>query len=173
MAQRTCTIAGCGKAHRAKGLCVTHYNRLKMTANQRHPKAAATCVICDTTVLRRPSGHRAPTCSVGCRAVVQWGTRLAPTEGYNWRQMAADRARRHGVPVVTPFDREQVFARDDWTCQLCGIRCSSPNPYELTAATVDHIKPLSAGGAHVIGNAQTACLSCNSRKQGDLISPAA
>lgn len=30
---RTCTVANCNNAHRAKGYCLTHYRRLRMTGS--------------------------------------------------------------------------------------------------------------------------------------------
>jgi 5-methylcytosine-specific restriction endonuclease McrA len=32
------------------------------------------------------------------------------------------------------------------------------------ADTVDHVKPLSKGGAHILANLRSACQSCNSSK---------
>ena len=162
---RTCQVHECARPVRAKVYCASHYNKLAMPPHKRHAKAAVPCSVCGTTVLRRPSATRQPTCSVSCRTVVQWGETLAPTGHYDWNHAATARARNLGATTIHQFDREQVFQRDDWTCQICLIRCSSPSPYERTSATVDHIIPLSAGGQHTLANAQTACLSCNSRKQ--------
>lgn len=165
---RTCQVDACARPVRAKGYCASHYNKLVMPPHKRHAKAAVPCSVCGATVLRRPSTTRQPTCSVACRTVVQWGETLAPTGHYDWNHAATSRARNLGATTIHQFDREQVFERDDWTCQICQIRCSSPNPYERTSATVDHIIPLSAGGQHTMANAQTSCLSCNCRKQDDL-----
>lgn len=65
------------------------------------------------------------------------------------------------------FDKRQVFARDGWRCQLCGVR--TPNSLSGTddprAPELDHIVPLSAGGHHVMSNTQCACKACNGRKR--------
>lgn len=169
MADRTCCLPDCGNAHRARGYCSTHYNRIVTGETRRHPKAAVGCVVCGTTVLRRKDAGYQPTCSVRCRSVVQWGVRLAPTSSYDWAQDAVKRALAAGVAVVDVFDREEIFGRDGWMCALCPVRCSSPDPYTLTSATVDHVIPLSAGGEHSRANVQTCCLSCNSRKQATLL----
>jgi hypothetical protein len=51
--------------------------------------------------------------------------------------------------------RWEVWERDDFTCNLCGIR---------RRLSIDHIWPESKGGALDIDNLQTLCESCNSAK---------
>jgi 5-methylcytosine-specific restriction endonuclease McrA len=62
--------------------------------------------------------------------------------------------------VISP---DEVFKRDGYRCQLCGIKTRGmvPNP---KAPTVDHIVPLAHGGDHSFLNVQCACFACNSRK---------
>lgn len=171
MAQRMCSMTDCSKPHRARGMCSTHYNRAA-GETARHPKVTTACVICSTLVRRRKDSTYQPTCSVTCRTIVQVGER--ETVGYDWRRDAARRARKYGCRVVELFNREDIFGRDQWTCQSCGVQCNQPNPYDRTAATVDHVVPLHLGGEHSRANAQTLCLSCNAAKQDQVgISPAA
>lgn len=172
MAQRTCSILGCEKAHRARGYCVTHYNAVVLGERKRHPKEARSCIVCGTKVVRRSDKSYQPTCSVECRSIVQWGARLAQVSSYEWRNDAVKRARKAGVLIVERFDREDVFARDGWTCRACNRRCNEPNPFDLLAATIDHVVALADGGQHSRANAQTLCLSCNSAKRAGA-SPAA
>ena len=65
-------------------------------------------------------------------------------------------ARKRNLAIV-PFTKAQLAAR--WSmfpgCWMCG------GPKE----TADHVKPLSAGGAHMLSNLRPACVSCNSRKR--------
>lgn len=56
------------------------------------------------------------------------------------------------------FSRRNIFKRDHWTCQYCGIQ---PAPDELT---VDHIVPRSQGGVSSWENCVLACWNCNRRK---------
>jgi hypothetical protein len=81
----------------------------------------------------------------------------------------SDRIERYGVAYeyVNPVN---VFARDGWRCQHCG--CDTPkallsNTVEPNAPTLDHILPLSKGGAHSTANTQCLCRYCNGYKAAD------
>ena len=56
------------------------------------------------------------------------------------------------------FSRKNLFKRDRYTCQYCGIQ---PGPSELT---VDHVVPRSRGGVLSWENCVLACVECNKRK---------
>lgn len=56
------------------------------------------------------------------------------------------------------FSRFNVFCRDDFTCQYCGVR---KRTRELT---FDHLIPRKHGGQTRWTNIVTACQGCNSRK---------
>ena len=56
------------------------------------------------------------------------------------------------------FSRRNVFKRDRYTCQYCGVQ---PGSGELT---IDHILPRSHGGESTWENCVLACLQCNKRK---------
>jgi 5-methylcytosine-specific restriction endonuclease McrA len=53
------------------------------------------------------------------------------------------------------LNRQNVFRRDDFTCQYCG---------SLKKLTIDHIVPKSKGGKTTWKNVITACESCNMKK---------
>jgi len=82
----------------------------------------------------------------------------------------AKRAKRYGVERV-PYDRVELLARDGWQCQLClcplrrkwtyNPRTFVPHPKN---ATLDHIIPMSKGGADAPWNIQACCLECNGKK---------
>ncbi|MET7924735.1 HNH endonuclease [Streptomyces sp. NPDC005349] len=91
---------------------------------------------------------------------------------YPERAALVDARRRMRVELASqaePVVPADVHARDQWTCQLCGLpidpEVAWPSPM---SASVDHIVPLSRGGSHSIINVQSAHLGCNSRK-GDKI----
>jgi 5-methylcytosine-specific restriction endonuclease McrA len=57
-----------------------------------------------------------------------------------------------------PFTRRNLFLRDDFTCQYCGLRCSSDR------LSIDHVLPRSRGGTTTWENCVLACVGCNARK---------
>lgn len=76
------------------------------------------------------------------------------------------RARRFGCEFDPKLSKIDVFERDKWTCQLCGLK----TPRKLMGKGVprspelDHIVPLSRGGGHIWGNVQCSCRKCNIAK---------
>lgn len=56
------------------------------------------------------------------------------------------------------FSRRNIFKRDHYTCQYCGIQ---PETSELT---IDHVISKSAGGKSTWENCVLACVPCNKRK---------
>lgn len=53
--------------------------------------------------------------------------------------------------------RAAIFARDDYTCQYCGVRGAR--------LECDHVVPVSKGGHHGEDNLVTACFDCNRSKR--------
>ena len=106
-------------------------------------------------------GKRSSYCSTECRKAS-----LAVIKKIAKRiSKALRRARSKSVDCerVDPF---KVFERDRWRCMLCGI--STPKTkrgtYSDNAPELDHIVPLSKGGAHTYKNTQCACRKCNGVK---------
>jgi len=64
--------------------------------------------------------------------------------------------RRHRKRVK--FSKQNVFARDRWRCQYCGVK----GP--ISDMTYDHVLPRSRGGKTCWENIVTACRDCNARK---------
>jgi 5-methylcytosine-specific restriction endonuclease McrA len=77
----------------------------------------------------------------------------------------ARKAKERAVTVesVDPF---KVFERAGWKCYLCG--CATPRElrgtHEPNAPELDHVVPLSRGGAHSYANTDCACRACNLEK---------
>jgi hypothetical protein len=76
------------------------------------------------------------------------------------------RVTRAGLPTDR-YAAADIFKRDEWTCQLCGDgidrRVKWPDPW---SASIDHVVPVSMGGADVVSNVQAAHLRCNVVKGG-------
>ena len=74
------------------------------------------------------------------------------------------RALKRKLPADDIRPRE-VYERDGWVCHICGDSVDKsakwPDPM---SPSLDHVKPLSKGGHHVLGNVQLAHLECNVRK---------
>lgn len=66
--------------------------------------------------------------------------------------------RRHRVRIS--FSRRNVFLRDEYQCQYCGLSLPASD------LTTDHVLPRSLGGATTWENVVTACGPCNLRKGG-------
>jgi HNH endonuclease len=74
------------------------------------------------------------------------------------------RARLRGVPYES-VDAARVFERDGWRCGICNGRVDKRLKFPHgKSASLDHIIPISRGGAHLYSNVQCAHLSCNKKK---------
>jgi 5-methylcytosine-specific restriction endonuclease McrA len=63
------------------------------------------------------------------------------------------------------FSDKEIFARDKWKCGICGKRTSkNVKVPKQDAPTIDHIVPLSRGGAHTRANVRCAHFICNLRR---------
>lgn len=67
------------------------------------------------------------------------------------------RARKAGVPWDM-VDLREVYRHHDGLCGICR------EPVSLEEFTIDHVIPLSKGGAHLFENMQLAHKGCNSSK---------
>ena len=69
--------------------------------------------------------------------------------------------------LVENFSPLDVFLRDKYRCQICGVktRPDYKNPYHPKYPNLDHIIPLSKGGEHSMKNTQCLCFQCNTTKQ--------
>lgn len=82
----------------------------------------------------------------------------------NWKHVTRRRARLRDA-LVESFDRLDIFSRDGWVCQICGLAVDRearfPDP---NSASLDHIIPIAKGGTHEPANAQCSHLHCNIMK---------
>ncbi|MEU9611901.1 HNH endonuclease [Streptomyces sp. NPDC048209] len=92
----------------------------------------------------------------------------------SWRhrhpgKAAAYDARRRALlqqaRTAETFAPSEVHSRDRWTCQLCLLPIDPSIAWPDTmSASIDHVIPLSRGGAHSMANVQSAHLGCNCSK---------
>lgn len=74
------------------------------------------------------------------------------------RRLLAEARQEHYI-------REDIFERDNWTCQLCYEPIDPDLRYpDREAASVDHIVPVSLGGDDTTDNVQASHLACNAGK---------
>ena len=62
------------------------------------------------------------------------------------------------------LNRRNLFLRDKFICAYCDKKFSEKN------LTIDHVIPLSKGGAHSWDNVVTSCSKCNNKKGNRLLS---
>lgn len=104
------------------------------------------CVVCGSDFRE---GLRTLCCSEACSAEHERGRKSGHTH--------ARRAKRFGCTYES-VDKQRVFDRDKWRCQICGVKVDGKT------AELDHIVPMSMGGAHSYANTQCACMPCNRKK---------
>lgn len=121
-------------------------------------------------------GPKAPTACEQC-GTMHWNVKYCSklcgrrahnaTDGARARHKAASRLRRAqlaNVPSI-PYRDADIFARDRWFCLLCGLPIDPAVTYpDPMSKSIDHIVPISLGGADAATNVQAAHLVCNMRK---------
>lgn len=95
--------------------------------------------------------------------------RLTRWRALNPEKDKASQARRRAAKVAAPTERflvGEIFERDMWVCQICQEQVDPSLSWpDRRSPSLDHIVPLSKGGAHVRSNVQLAHYGCNAGKQ--------
>jgi len=139
--------------------CSTCGVAFQQTSNSQRRCAAcrwSVCGMCSKKFLT-DDGRKHKFCSRQCKDMSQRGSEplpLANKRGVKPRTYHLRHRDKHG----SAFDREwriAVFERDNYTCQLCGVRGG-----RLQA---DHIKPFKAFPElrHDLSNGRTLCVPCH------------
>lgn len=80
-----------------------------------------------------------------------------------------ERALRNGVDYVPGITLRKLVQKNGLTCALCGGKCNWKDKRYGDCGpkypSIDHIIPLSKGGAHTWENVQVAHFECNSNKR--------
>jgi len=81
------------------------------------------------------------------------------------------RKARKRAATVESVNPTRVFERDGWLCHLCGTKTDKAKrgTYHPKAPELDHIVPLSKGGAHSYANTACAHRKCNADKSDKII----
>lgn len=112
------------------------------------PRETRRCRQCGQSFHKRPGrGHWPNCCSKACRNALY--------RPYERARRSAQRAgRRLGSPVSDAL-LVQKFAYWGNRCWMCG---------SVDGKEIDHVKPKTHGGAHLLVNIRPACRSCNASK---------
>jgi len=107
------------------------------------------CAACGTTFIPKQSVN--VYCSRECQLRVWYPTK---------------RAKRRTATAVGRVDPIAVFERDHWRCHMCNRKTprSKRGSFDPDAPELDHIVPLSVGGAHTYENTACSCRACNMAK---------
>lgn len=57
--------------------------------------------------------------------------------------------------------KKQIFERDDYICQYCGVWCYDSFIQNKKSVTIEHLIPVIMGGNNKIENLITSCRECN------------
>ena len=134
--------------------CANRYTR------QKRQKESPRCSVegCD-----RPSHSRGMCGSHYSR----WWNDRNPRRKQLLRQGYGDRLESR---IVDEIPREEVFARDNWTCHLCGREIPRDAKWpDILSGQVDHIVPPARGGDHSWANVAAAHFGCNAGKRDRLL----
>lgn len=183
-----CSIPECGKPHDAQGLCSAHITNLRRHGEPSPRKKGSVvggrklCADCKQDLpvssFYTAGAHRFQARCKECAAaraksyresrqeVVREQYRLSAAKRVQPRRDAA-RKRRAAIRLAAVEDvvSIEVYDRALWVCGICG--CGIPRvtiwPHP-ESASLDHVIPISLGGAHSYANTQPAHLVCNMRK---------
>ncbi len=93
--------------------------------------------------------------------VLEYHSQSARTVRSSYRLPSVIRLKKYVAPRRNSrlkFSRENVYLRDNYTCQYCGTQFA---PKDLT---LDHVVPASKNGRKDWTNVVAACRDCNHRK---------
>lgn len=171
-----CSVDGCESRHYALGLCNRHWQRQRYHAEpesrrersrQYRARNRESVRAANRAWRKKNKAHvnaynaayRAANPDIVREASAAWYRRNPErAAGYVAKRKALLRGNRG-----EPYSRREVFERDGWRCGICGLQIL-PDAVGREKATIDHIVPISRGGADSWDNVQAAHFSCNSSK---------
>ena len=172
-----CEVAGCSNESRSRWksgtvMCAFHYLRMMLKGTTDDPKppppADGICVAEGCVKgIRTVEGQY---CEAHYYRIRRERLKGDPRYKDQQRRNKADRRAREVAAFVESVSRAKVMDRDKWICHLCQekIPKTAKHPDGLFG-TLDHVVPLARGGLHSYANIKAAHLSCNCRKNANIV----
>ena len=163
MPKPTCSIVGCHRSHVARGWCDMHYRRA-WRRGVAVVQVDKQCTKCKTNIFKRHSN--AKMCRKCAKAqgrernrdrVRRHHNRHRSNPTYQKRRNLRQRLRKPWDDTVTAESVAALRDAQSGQCPLCETNIR--NDYHL-----DHVFPLSLGGASTLANLQLLCPPCNLQK---------
>lgn len=119
-----CTLDGCGRPHKARGLCSTHYNQKHQP--DRHDKVEMPCAWCGKMVLKHKSNStkRKPVCSEQCRSNIAWPPKCDLPEDH-WALWINKASAWPRLPLKQCMHCDEMFAPSRTANTYCSRTCSA------------------------------------------------
>jgi 5-methylcytosine-specific restriction endonuclease McrA len=157
-----CSVAGCERLTNASGLCSTHLSRKRRRGTTADPTPRSAEEIEDSQKRRRDYIRRWKAEEYQRdrdRVLARRRVWLENNASVMKLHDAKKRRKRRGLIVASrvPFTVQQLDAKIRYWGSRCWI-CTGP--YD----SIDHVKPVTKGGPHMLANLRPICRPCNSRK---------
>jgi hypothetical protein len=178
--KRVCDLEDCGRPHVARGFCRRHYENWHRTVGTREctqPRCPAPAIaqgLCSRHYKRwsrhgDPTKKRARSTCLHGHPYNALNTRFSREGKRYCVPCKRNQVHRHRVQVAVggsdAVDLDVLLTQHGHACPLCGLPLDRSKPWpHPQSASIDHIIPLSRGGAHVDANCQPAHLKCNQSK---------
>jgi len=149
---KTCTLCGQPKP-------LEEFHRNHLTRDGRNPR----CKDCACAVARQwAKDHRERRYQLND----EWNARNPSNRKERNRRSKLKRKRLLDGAERERFNRRDIYERDGWICQICfePIDAELAYPHPLSPS-LDHIKPISKGGADTRDNTQASHFRCNNLKR--------
>lgn len=168
-----CEVCSASLADRMHGrFCSMRCSEVSRGTRLAEPIPDRVCAMAECSVVFAPYSDKQRCCCEAhgkkhCNRVGRAEGRYKSTP---WNESAKNRDQKRraikaGAATGVPVKFSEIAERDKWKCSLCGGRVlkskSSPHP---RSASLDHVIPLSLGGAHDPSNVSLAHLLCNTTK---------
>ena len=169
---KVCNVGGCGRKHSAKGMCRKHYDSIQKKiyyANNSEALRGKTRAWAAQHKEHRAKrdkeyaeNHREHKLAYYKDYYVKNKPKRAAQACISSRNRRARKLATRGEWVLTAAWEAGLFKAYDNKCAFCGFDCLQDR---YGHPTLEHLIPLSRGGAHQPDNIVPACSSCNDSKQ--------